>query len=103
MNWFDADEPTDFFLVVADYGIGGVSSVAGQPYLGPDRRPSGFGHIGGRSRGSALCHCGAYDCQMTTASVRAIRAQAEQMGLIAAGRADLGALIEELDGKASRR
>lgn len=97
VNWFDADEPTDFFLVVADYGIGGVSSVSGQPFLGPDRRPSGFGHIEGRSSGSRLCHCGAYDCQMTTASVRAIRARAEEMGLIAAGRADLGALIEDLD------
>jgi predicted NBD/HSP70 family sugar kinase len=97
VNWFDADEPTDFFLVVADYGIGGVSSVAGQPFLGPERRPAGFGHIEGQSSGSRLCHCGAYDCQMTTASVRAIRAQAEEMGLVATGRADLGPLVEDLD------
>lgn len=97
LNWFDAEEPQDFFLVVADYGIGGVSSIAGGSFLGPDRRPSGFGHIGGRSNGRELCHCGAYDCQMTTASVRAIRGRAELSGLVEAERADLGPLIEDLD------
>ena len=97
VNWFDAEEPADFFLVVADYGIGGVSSIAGRHFLGPERRPSGFGHIGSRPTGRRLCHCGGYDCQTTTASVRAIRDRAEEYGLVVPGRGDLGALIRDLD------
>ena len=97
INWFDTEEPRDFFLVVADYGIGGVSSIAGNHFLGPERRPAGFGHIGARPTGERLCHCGGYDCQMTTASVRAIRDRAEEFGLVQPGRNDLGALIQDLD------
>ncbi len=97
VNWFDAEEPLDFFLVVADYGIGGVSSIGGRHFLGPERRPSGFGHIGSKPTGERFCHCGGYDCQMTTASVRSIRDRAEEFGLVAPGRGDLGALIQDLD------
>ncbi|OAM77616.1 ROK family transcriptional regulator [Devosia elaeis] len=97
VNWFDADRLSDFFLVVADYGVGGVSSISGQPFLGGERRPSGFGHIDGQASGQRLCHCGGYDCLSATSSVRAIRDWAEELGLIRTARADLGAMLEELD------
>lgn len=98
VNWFDPEEPADFFLVIADYGIGGVSSIGGAPLRGASRRPAGFGHIGSLSHGERRCHCGGFDCLTTTASVRAIREDALDAGLIDGLRPDLGAMVAELDG-----
>jgi predicted NBD/HSP70 family sugar kinase len=97
VNWFEANPHSDFFLVVADYGVGGVSSVSGQAFLGGDRRPSGFGHIGSSSEGRVLCHCGGYDCLSVTSSVRTLRSEAETLGLVTPGRVDLGGMLEDLD------
>lgn len=97
LNWFDAAKRSDFFLVVADYGIGGVSSIGDQAYLGPERRPAGFGHIGSRSKGRFVCHCGGYDCLTATCSLKSLIGKARDMGLAPEKAHDLAALVRSLD------
>ena len=96
LNWFDPAKPSDFFMVVADYGIGGVSSIEGRSYLGPERRPGSFGHIGGRRAGRFACHCGACDCMDATSSVKAIDRDAKALQPGGETR-DLAELLRTLD------
>ena len=97
LNWFDASKAADFFLVVADYGIGGVSSIGDRAYLGSDRRPGGFGHIGSRRTGRLACHCGGYDCLAATSSVKTLDREAREKGLAVGPTRDLAELVRSLD------
>lgn len=97
LNWFDASKAADFFLVVADYGIGGVSSIGDRAYLGSDHRPGGFGHIGSRRTGRLACHCGGYDCLAATSSVKTLDREAREKGLAVGPTRDLAELVRSLD------
>lgn len=97
LNWFDADKRSDFFLVVADYGIGGVSSIEDRAYLGGARRPGAFGHTGARRDGGQSCHCGGYDCLTATCSMKALARQAREMQLPGCEAEDHAELLRGLE------
>lgn len=97
LNWFAPERQGDFFLVVADYGIGGIASIGGQAFLGARRSPAGFGHVGGRRRGRLRCHCGAYDCLTTVASLHAVRDRAAEVGLHPRGGGAIAEMVADLD------
>lgn len=97
LNWFDASAPSDFFLVVADYGIGGIASLNGTAYRGAGSVPRAFGHIDSRVTGDRACHCGSSTCLNATSSLRAIRDHARQRGWLKAAGGELAATVMFLD------
>lgn len=97
LNWFDASAPSDFFLVVADYGIGGIASLNGKAYRGSGSVPRSFGHIDSRSVGDRACHCGSTTCLNATSSLRAIRERAQQRGMLGRTGGELASAVTFLD------